>query len=108
MQKLVLGITALTVAALGGMTNPQMAPMSSITIPVVDGAKALTTTEKGGVDGGCGCGSHDTKPGYGFGTTGHYGPPGQGFTPHKSWRQVVRKGGTTTPKGNDLPPTAFK
>lgn len=117
-KKAVLGIVALTMAALGGVasighaapvTAPVMEtslPVSDIIVPVVAGARAISAEEKGGVDGAtCGC---DKKPGYGFGTTGHYGPPGQGFTPGNSWRRVVRNGGTTTPKGGDLPPTAFK
>jgi hypothetical protein len=54
------------------------------------------------------CPPPDTKPGYGFGTTGHYGPPGQGFTSANSWRIVVAGGGTRTPKGRALPPRAFR
>jgi hypothetical protein len=73
---------------------------------VVASATALSTVEKGGVDGECGCQPHDTKPGYGFGTTGHYGPPGQGFTPNDTWRQHVRSDGLT-PSGRPLPPRAF-
>jgi len=119
-KKATLGIVALTMAALGGTVRMGLAaptaeaslpvtsislPATDISIPVVTGAKVLSAAEKGGVDGACGC---DKKPGYGFGTTGHYGPPGQGFTPGNSWRHVVHNGGTTTPKGGDLPPTAFK
>lgn len=113
-KKATLGIVALTVAALGGMAGVSQAapvtetiiPATDIIVPVVAGARAISAEEKGGADGAtCGC---DKKPGYGFGTTGHYGPPGQGFTPGNSWRRVVRNGGTTTPKGGDLPPTAFK
>ncbi len=106
MQKSVFGIAVLTVAAFSGMMNTSQAKVS---IPVVAGATTLSAVEKGGVDGAhCGCAPHDTKPGYGFGTTGHYGPPGQGFTTHNSWRQTVAAGGTTTPKGGNLPPRAFK
>ena len=104
------GMAALTAVAIGGMVSmSQAAPTVKVAIPVVAGATALSVTEKGGVDGAhCGCQPHDTKPGYGFGTTGHYGPPGQGFDPHNSWRMTVASGGTLTPKGGDLPPRAFK
>jgi len=91
---------------------------SKVFIPVVAGAKALGAVEKGGVVGlGDECAPPppptcpapvDAKPGYGFGTTGHYGPPGQGFTPSNSWRGVVASGGTITPRGGALPPRAFK
>jgi hypothetical protein len=122
-------IAALAAVATVGMTGAsQAAPTAStpavqnagkVSIPVVAGATALSATEKGGVVGlgdtctppPCPpppCTPVDAKPGYGFGTTGHYGPPGQGFTPRNSWRRVVASGGTTTPKGNNLPPTAFK
>ena len=115
MNKATFGIATLAAVAMGGTTQlSQMAPttQAKISIPVVSGAKALSATEKGAVDGEhCGCPAPapvDTKPGYGFGTTGHYGPPGQGFTPTNSWRMTVAGGGTTTPTGNNLPPTAFK
>jgi len=145
MRSSVLGITAFAVAALGSTTvTSQAAP--TVSVPVIKGAKALSVTEKGGVDGmgnkakknklpvpvDCApppppdcpppppdcppppppppadCPPVDTKPGYGFGTTGHYGPPGQGFTPTNSWRGTVAGGGTTTPKGRALPPRAFR
>jgi hypothetical protein len=113
MQKSVFGIAVLTVAAIGGMVSTSQAAQVKVSIPVVTGATALSAVEKGGVDGKCDCGCPpsapvDFKPGYGFGTTGHYGPPGQGFTPTNSWRQTVAGGGTTTPKGGNLPPRAFK
>lgn len=142
-KKSFLGIAALSVAASIGVASSSQAAQTSTTevaqvapkvvIPVVAGAKALSTVEKGGIAGmGDTCTPPppcppppppscpppppscppptpvDLKPGYGFGTTGHYGPPGQGFTPSNSWRRVVAAGGTTTPKGNDLPPRAFK
>jgi hypothetical protein len=119
MQKSVFGIAVLTVAAIGGMVSTSQAAQVKVSIPVVAGATTLSVVEKGGVDGKCDCppppppacpppAPVDLKPGYGFGTTGHYGPPGQGFTPTNSWRQVVAGGGTTTPKGGNLPPRAFK
>ena len=113
MQKSVFGIAVLTVAAIGGMVSTSQAAQIKVSIPVVAGATTLSVVEKGGVDGKCGCecpppAPVDSKPGYGFGTTGHYGPPGQGFKPDHSWRQVVAGGGTTTPKGGNLPPRAFK
>ena len=111
MQKSMFGIAVLTVAAMGGMVNMSQAAQTKVSIPVVAGATALSSVEKGGVDGKCGCPEPapvDLKPGYGFGTTGHYGPPGQGFTPSNSWRTIVAGGGTTTPKGGNLPPRAFK
>ena len=128
MQKFVFTLAALAAATVGLTNVSQAAPTTpSVTsptatkvfIPVVSGAVALSTVEKGSVDGMCGCpppppptcpppAPVDTKPGYGFGTTGHYGPPGQGFTPGNSWRGVVAAGGNTTPKGGALPPRAFK
>ena len=126
-KKTVLGMAAMTAAAMVGMASTgQAAPTAQISttvmqakvaIPVVAGAKALTSGEKFTVDGAhCGCPETpppaptptDTKPGYGFGTTGHYGPPGQGFTSTASWRMTVARGGTTTPKGGNLPPRAFR
>lgn len=137
-KKFVFGIAALTAAASVGLTgSSQAAPTvgvagvqtaTKVFIPVVAGAKALSSVEKGAIIGmGDTCppppppscppppppscpppAPVDAKPGYGFGTTGHYGPPGQGFTPSNSWRRVVAAGGKTTPKGGDLPPRAFK
>jgi len=54
------------------------------------------------------CDPPATKPGYGFGTSGHHGPPGQGFTSANTWRGVVAGGGRRTPKGHSLPPRAFR
>jgi hypothetical protein len=129
MQKFVFTIAALAAATVGLSTVSQAASTTpavtsptatKVFIPVVSGAVALSTVEKGSVDGMCGCppppppptcpppAPVDAKPGYGFGTTGHYGPPGQGFTPGNSWRGVVAAGGTTTPKGGNLPPRAFR
>ena len=82
------------------------------TVKVVKGAKPLTQQEKASVSGKCGCVPAPSpspvvgKPGYGFGTTGHYGPPGQGFTPSDNWRNHAAGDGKT-PSGKDLPPTAF-
>ena len=109
MQKIMVsGLVALSVVA-GSVA--QAAPKG---IQVVSGAKVLSGAEKASVDGmHCGCdGTYtppaptDTKPGYGFGTTGHYGPPGQGFTPADNWRTHVRTDGQT-PNGLALPPRAF-
>jgi hypothetical protein len=114
MNKASFGIAVLAAVATSGTTQlSQMAPQApakaKVSVPVVSGAKALSASEKRAVDGEhCGCEPHDMKPGYGFGTTGHYGPPGQGFDSHNSWRMTVASGGTTTPTGNNLPPTAFK
>ena len=111
MQKIMLsGMVALSMVS----SAVQAAPVVKKGLPVVSGATALTATEKASVDGmHCGCDGggtpeapRDSKPGYGFGTTGHYGPPGQGFTPEDSWRGRVNGNGKT-PKGNDLPPRAF-
>ena len=89
---------------------------------VVSGATAISAAEKASVDGMCGCPPPPpppcpttpeptptaSKPGYGFGApTPHYGPPGQGFTPDNTWRDA-RDAGLGTPKGNNLPPRAFK
>lgn len=93
---LLVGITTI------GATAPVQKPV----LNVVAGAKAISTAEKADVTGSCGC-TPDTKPGYGFGTTGHYGPPGQGFTPADNWRSHAAGDGLT-PTGNSLPPTAFK
>lgn len=132
MQKFVFTLAAFAAATVGlsnvsqaasttpAVTSPTATTATKVFIPVVSGAVALSSVEKGSVDGMCGCppppppptcpppAPVDTKPGYGFGTTGHYGPPGQGFTPGNSWRGVVAAGGTTTPKGGNLPPRAFK
>ncbi len=96
---------ALVVAA--GAAN-----VASAKVPVVSGAKAISQVEKADVTGRCGCeGGPSTplpsKPGYGFGTTGHYGPPGQGFTPSDNWRNHAAGDGLT-PTGRPLPPRAFK
>jgi len=78
-------------------------------LQVVGGAAALSQAEKADVDGRCGCPAPalSSKPGYGFGTTGHYGPPGQGFTPSNNWRNHAAGDGLT-PTGRPLPPRAFK
>lgn len=84
---------------------------AKVAVPVVSGAKLLSATEKADVTGRCGCNPSPqplpSKPGYGFGTTGHYGPPGQGFTPANNWRNHAAGDGLT-PTGRDLPPRAFK
>lgn len=136
MQKFVFTIATLAAATVGLANTSEAAPtapaLSSPTaikvfIPVVSGAVTLGTVEKGGVVGLGDCppppppscpppppptcpppAPVKAKPGYGFGTTGHYGPPGHGFTPSNNWRGVVAAGGTTTPKGGALPPRAFK
>jgi hypothetical protein len=74
-------------------------------IRVVSSAKVLSAAEKATIEG-MHCGCPDQKPGYGFGTTGHYGPPGQGFEDHDSWRMHVGTDGQT-PTGRALPPRAF-
>lgn len=95
----VLALTALAGAA-------QAAPTAKKGIRVVSSAKVLSIVEKSSVDG-MHCGCPDQKPGYGFGTTGHYGPPGQGFEDHNSWRMSVNGGSGLTPDGSKLPPRAF-
>lgn len=80
---------------------------SAAKVPVVSGAKAISQAEKADVTGRCGCDALPSKPGYGFGTTGHYGPPGQGFTPSDNWRNHAAGDGLT-PTGRPLPPRAFK
>lgn len=100
-----MGIVACS-AALGLCGGMAIASAASPALPVVAGATALSADEKADVTGKCGCTPHDTKPGYGFGTTGHYGPPGQGFTPHNTWRQHAAGDGLT-PTGRPLPPRAF-
>lgn len=117
MQK-VFGIAVLSAVALSGVASISQA--AQVKVPVVAGAKALSAPEKGTVNGmgdpscppppppPCPPLPVDTKPGYGFGTTGHYGPPGQGFVPTNSWRAHVANGITTTPKGKAIPPRAFR
>ena len=93
------GLLILTVA-LAGSAHASSKPA----LRVVAGAKALTSVEKVDVTGKhCGC---PTKPGYGFGTTGHYGPPGQDFTSRDNWRRHAAGDGLT-PTGRPLPPRAF-
>lgn len=87
------------------------ANVASAKVPVVSGAKAISQTEKADVTGRY-CPTPPStplpsKPGYGFGTTGHYGPPGQGFTPSNNWRNHAAGDGLT-PTGRPLPPRAFK
>lgn len=100
-----------TVPSTGSAVAP--AKVSKPALRVVAGATALSTVEKLDVTGMCGCPpppapTVKAKPGYGFGAkTEHYGPPGQGFTPEYSWRDA-RAAGRGTPKGNSLPPRAFK
>jgi hypothetical protein len=110
---------AAAIATQAGMASAKVA------VPVVSGAKALSAVEKADVTGRCAqvctpappppCApvppaptpSSKAKPGYGFGTTGHYGPPGQGFTPANNWRSHAAGDGLT-PTGRPLPPRAFK
>jgi hypothetical protein len=109
MKNSTLGLAAM--AALVGTFTGTGVSFAKSGLPVVAEAQKLTVSEKANVNGECGCSTPaptDTKPGYGFGTTGHYGPPGQGFTPSNSWRQAVAAGQTTTPIGNPLPPRAFR
>jgi hypothetical protein len=89
----------LGLAVVAAATQIQAAPK----VPVVAGAQALTTAEKTDVTGRCGC---PTKPGYGFGTDGHYGPPGLGYTTHDNWRKHAGSDGVS-PTGQPLPPVAF-
>ena len=97
-------------AVLGALTVMAVATKVDAKVAVVSGAKAVTATEKVDVTGRCGCGETPaptaSKPGYGFGTTGHYGPPGQGFTPSDNWRNHAAGDGLT-PTGRALPPRAF-
>ena len=88
---------------LGLMAAASRVPATTVAVPVAPGAQALSSAEKLDVTGRCGC---PTKPGYGFGTTGHYGPPGQGFTTHNNWRKHAAGDGLT-PTGRPLPPVAF-
>lgn len=93
--------------AAGFLSVQAGAAVAKINVPVVAGATTISASEKVDVTGLCGCPGEPTKPGYGFGTTGHYGPPGQGFTPHDNWRKHAAGDGLT-PGGRALPPRAFK
>lgn len=86
------------------------APTAKKGVRVVSAAKALNTAEKASVTGmDCECPEPATKPGYGFGAkVEHYGPPGQGFSTDLTWREHRDAGNVTTPKGNPLPPKAFR
>ena len=101
MLKKFAGFSVLAVAT-AFVASAQAAP----TLKVVKSATPLSVTEKASVSGKCGCAPAPSKPGYGFGTTGHYGPPGQGFTPSDNWRNHAAGDGLT-PSGKALPPTAF-
>lgn len=104
MIKTFASLSSLVVAvAVVASANP--AP-SQPSLRVVKGATPLSSQEKASVSGKCGCQPLPSKPGYGFGTTGHYGPPGQGFTPSDNWRNHAAGDGLT-PSGRELPPTAF-
>lgn len=108
--QVLLGATLVLVAGAVNVAN-------AAKVSVVSGAKAISKAEKADVTGRCGCEVPTTpttpttplpsKPGYGFGTTGHYGPPGQGFTPSDNWRSHAAGNGLT-PTGRPLPPRAFK
>ena len=104
MKALILSsAVALTVVA--GVA--QAAPTAKKGVRVVSSAKVLNVAEKASVTG-MECPEPVTKPGYGFGAkVEHYGPPGQGFNPYYTWR-MQREVSDYTPKGNALPPTAFK
>ncbi len=93
------------VAILGVMALAALAPKAEAKVLVVSGAKTVSAVEKADVTGRCGCPVLPSKPGYGFGTTGHYGPPGQGFTPSDNWRNHAAGDGLT-PTGRPLPPRA--
>ena len=113
----ILGLLSLSAAMAGSASATPASPAANVSksgVRVVAKAKALSVAEKASINGmDCGCGGHDDpapaptdlKPGYGFGTTGHYGPPGQDFTPAQSWRNWVRVQGHTdfTPAGHPLP-----
>ncbi len=96
---------------LSGIVLVAAAGQATAKVPVVSGAKAISQAEKADVTGRtCYPAPAPTlasKPGYGFGTTGHYGPPGQGFTPSNNWRNHAAGDGLT-PTGRPLPPRAFK
>lgn len=102
MLKKFAGLSSLMVAA-AVFASANAAP----SVQVVKGATQLSAQEKAEVSGKCGCTPAPSKPGYGFGTTGHYGPPGQGFTPSDNWRKHAAGDGLT-PSGKALPPRAFK
>jgi hypothetical protein len=123
MKKSFSGVVVLSLAVAGIAQMAGAAPVAAKAgaskpgVRVVQGARALTVADKAsitgkGVDGDCCCPSPppptDLKPGYGFGTTGHYGPPGQDFTPEQSWRRWVAAGNTDlTPAGHNLPGQAL-
>ncbi len=102
MKKKVLGLASLLLATTAATA------FAAPSVQVVAGASRLSDTEKASVTGKCGCycAPLPSKPGYGFGTTNHYGPPGQGFTPSNNWRNHA-SGDGLTPKGKALPPRAF-
>ncbi len=93
-------------AILGVVALAAVATKVEAKVAVVSGAKAVSAVEKTDVTGRCGC-DVPSKPGYGFGTTGHYGPPGQGFTPSDNWRNHAAGDGLT-PTGRALPPRATR
>jgi hypothetical protein len=113
-----LGLAVLTLSVSG---IAQAAPTTKKSVRVVAGATALSTADKASITGlgadwknPCGC---DGKPGYGFGApVDHFGPPGQGFTKDKNWRNWLISGGwdaagfdeSVTPKGNHIPNKAFE
>ena len=105
MMKMFAGLSSLMVAA-AVVASASAVPTTSAapSLKVVKGATQLSAQEKESVSGKCGC---PTKPGYGFGTTGHYGPPGQGFEPGNNWRHHAAGDGLT-PTGRPLPPRAFQ
>ena len=100
-----------TLLVAASMASQLSVANAKVVVPVVSGAKALSAVEKADVTGRCGCTPAPapvaSKPGYGFGTTGHYGPPGEGFTPADNWRNHAAGDGLT-PTGRALPPRAFK
>lgn len=113
MFKVLGSLSSLTVAVV--MVASASAASATPTLQVVPGATKLSVQEKESVSGkyGCvppppppSCTPLPSKPGYGFGTTGHYGPPGQGFTPSDNWRNHAAGDGLT-PSGKALPPRAF-
>ena len=117
----VVGLLSLSAVMVGVANAAPASPAANVSksgVRVVAKAKALTTGEKASITGMgdcCYCGCPETppaptdhKPGYGFGTTGHYGPPGQDFTPEQSWRRWVAAGNTvSTPAGHPLPGQAL-
>lgn len=105
MLKTFSGLSGLMVAA-AIVASANVAP-SQPQLQVAKGAQSISSQEKASVSGKCGCApAAPSKPGYGFGTTGHYGPPGQGFTPSNNWRNHAAGDGLT-PSGKALPPRAF-